>query len=79
MIPSGPRFPRLIEHLHRLGPRAVGELLAEIATKWDIPDDDLVSTLERYGRLSPEMLAALNGVRFASPPMTAIAGGKETR
>jgi len=76
MIPSGPRFPRLVEHLHRLGPRAVGELLAEIAEEWDIPDDALVSTLERFGRLSPEILAALNGVRFAPQPLAVIRGGR---
>lgn len=79
MIPAGPRFPRLVEHLHQLGPRAVGELLAEIAEAWDIPDRDLFDHLERYARLDREVLAALNGVRFAPTPLTALPGGKELK
>ena len=51
-----------IEHLHRLGPRAVGELLYEVSE-----GEDLDRALEAYGRLTPDMLEALAGDRF--PPM----------
>ena len=53
---------RRIEHLHRLGPRAVGELLYEVSE-----GEDLDRALEAYGRLTPDMLEALSGDRF--PPL----------
>ena len=55
------RRQRQIEHLHLLGPRAVGELLHEVAE-----DDDLDRALEAYGRLTPYLLKALGGDQF--PP-----------
>ena len=53
---------RQIEHLHLLGPRAVGELLHEVSEA-----EDLDRGLEAYARLSPDLLEALNGDRF--PPL----------
>ena len=53
---------RQVEHLHQLGPRAVGELLREVAK-----DEDLDRTLEAYERLTADLLKALGGDRF--PPL----------
>ncbi len=53
---------RQVEHLHQLGPRAVGELLREVAK-----DEDLDRTLEGYERLTSDLLKALGGDRF--PPL----------
>ena len=62
---AGPRFERQVEHLHRLGPRAVGEFLAEIATATGQPAL-IAARLEEYFRLDPEILRAVGGDRF--PP-----------
>ncbi len=53
---------RRIEHLHRLGPRAVGELLYEVSEV-----EDLGRALGAYERLTPDLLKALGGDHF--PPM----------
>ena len=58
------RRQRQIEHLHLLGPRAVGELLREVAE-----DDDLDRALEAYGRLTPDLLKALGGDEFSPVPI----------
>ena len=55
---------RQIEHLHRLGPRAVGELLYEVAEI-----EDLDRALDTYQRLTPDLLKALAGDRFPSLPI----------
>ncbi len=56
------RFRQQVEHLHRLGPRAIGELLREVAD-----DDNLGNALAAYQRLTPDVLKALDGDRF--PPL----------
>ena len=48
-------------HLHALGPRAVTELLLELA-----PPDRVLDRLDAYRRISPALLRALGGDRF--PP-----------
>ncbi len=53
---------RQVEHLHRLGPRAVGELLRGVAD-----GQDLDCALEAYEPLTPDLLKALGGDRF--PPL----------
>ena len=53
---------RQIEHLHSLGPRAVGELLCEVSEA-----EDLDRGLEAYAHLTRDLLEALNGDRF--PPL----------
>jgi hypothetical protein len=56
------KFAHQIERLHRLGPRAVAELLAEIGARHLIRQP-IEATVERYvARLDPEMLAATGGV-----------------
>ena len=58
------RRQRRIEHVYRLGPRAVGELLDEVAQ-----GENLDRALEAYQRLTPELLAALGGDRFPPSPV----------
>ena len=53
-----------IEHVHRLGPRAVGELLYEVAK-----GEDLDRALEPYQRLTPGLLKVLGGGHFPPVPI----------
>ena len=55
---------RQIEHLHRLGPRAVEELIREVAAGKDVD-----TALAAYQRLTPGLLKALGGDRFPPLPM----------
>ena len=61
------RRQRQIEHVHRLGARAVGELLREV-------DDgaDLDHALAAYERLTPELLKATGGDRFPAQPIHVV-------
>ena len=58
------RLQRGAEHLHRLGPRAMAELLAELAGSiGGIPA--IIGLLAEYERrLSPELLRRVGGDRF---------------
>lgn len=49
------------QHLHDLGPRALAELLLELA-----PSDQVLDRLNHYRRISPALLRAMAGNRF--PP-----------
>ena len=49
------RFRRLVRHLHRLGPRPVGELLLEVAAD----QDELLRRLEDLARWDPAVVAWL--------------------
>ena len=60
------RRQRHIEQLHRLGPRVLAELLAEIERHHPEIVDDIDRRLARYAELDPEILRALGGDRF--PP-----------
>jgi hypothetical protein len=60
------RLQRGAEHLHRLGPRAVAELLAEIAHRTGSMDDVLELLAQYRARLTPELLHQVGGDRF--PP-----------
>ncbi len=53
---------REVEYLHRLGPRAIGEMLREVAN-----GEDLDRAIEAYQRLTPDLLKAVGGDRF--PPL----------
>ena len=52
------RFYRDVERLHRLGPRAVYELLAELGARRMVRTEIEVM-LHRYARLDPAMFDAL--------------------
>jgi hypothetical protein len=66
------RFQRGIEHLYRLGPRATGELLVEVAGKiggWPV----ILGCLAEYERrLTPQMLRLTGGDRFPRRPLRLV-------
>ncbi len=60
------RLRRGAEHLHRLGPRAIAELLAEIGHQAGCTAE-VIELLEQYRhRLTPELLRQVGGDRL--PP-----------
>ena len=63
---TGPRWERMIEHIHSLGPRPLAELLAEIAAATGEPDL-IADRLQAYASLDPAVLRAVGADRF--PPM----------
>lgn len=67
------RLQRGAEHVHRLGARALAELLAELARD----QCDLADTLDRLDRwragLTPELVHAAGGDRFAPRPLHEVA------
>ena len=63
---AGPRFEHQVEHLHHLGPRVIGELLAEIAHATG-EETFIANRLEVYAELDPEVVRFVGGDRF--PPM----------
>ena len=65
------KFHRLVERLHRLGPRAVGELLAEIGEQRSCRTfiDQRVAV---YAALDPELVKAFDGDQFPRPPLYAV-------
>lgn len=65
---DNPRRRRQIEAIHRLGARAVGELLVEVADP-----AVLDAALEQYARLSPEIVRALGADQFPPMPLHAVA------
>jgi hypothetical protein len=66
------RLQRGAEHLHRLGPRAVSEFLAEIADKvggWPM----ILGLLMQYEvRLTPQMLRVAGGDRLPTLPLRVV-------
>ncbi len=65
------RFRRQVEHLHRLGARAVGELLAEVGAErgiWTVVDQKL----DTYAEIEPEALDATGGDDFWQPPLREV-------
>ncbi|MCH8998781.1 MAG: hypothetical protein IID48_11075 [Proteobacteria bacterium] len=66
------RFRRQVERLHRLGPRALGELLAEIGEQ-RLCRTYLEQRVRRYSEIDPKHLAALEGDRFPRPPLYEVA------
>ena len=64
---TGLRRERQIEHVYRLGVRAVAEMLFEVAE-----GGDLDRALEAYERLTPALLAAMGGDRFPPLPLHEI-------
>lgn len=68
------RFRRGSEHMHRLGPRAIAELLAEIGAAHGITGD-VLERLEAWRRLRPETLAAVLGGQQFPPTVQPVPNG----
>ena len=65
------RFRRQVEHLHRLGPRATAELLAEIGAERSITTI-IDSKLAAYTGIEPEALEAAGGDKFWLVPIHVV-------
>lgn len=72
---ENPRFRRLADQLHQLGARPVGELIAELVMAHEIPEVEVLDRLERYGRLSPELIQALGGDHWP-PTILSVEGSR---
>ena len=66
-VSAGLRRQRQIEHVHQLGPRAVGELLYEVTE-----GEDLDRALDAYERLTPSLLEAVGADRFPPSPIYVV-------
>ncbi len=67
-IVSDMRFRREVKRLHRLGPRVLAELLAEIAAErgiWILVE----RKIDKYAEMEPEALKAAGGDAFWQPPI----------
>ena len=62
------RFQRQVEKLHRLGPRAVGELLKEIGEQRRCRTS-VDRRLEAYASLDPGVVRELGADEFPRPPL----------
>jgi hypothetical protein len=71
------RFRRkyLAWQVHRRGPRAVFELVDEIARHHPDFADDIDRRSERFAALDPALLRALGGDRFPARPLRVAGGG----
>ena len=65
-------FRRNVKRLHRLGPRAVCELLAEIGEQ-RLCRIFVEQRVQRYAEIDPDHLAALDGDTFPRPPLREVA------
>ncbi len=68
---ANPQFQRKVDHLHRLGPRAVGEMLAHLGAKHSI-QTSIEQTVDHFAELEPEALDAAGGNRFWPAPLYKI-------
>jgi hypothetical protein len=66
------RFHREVERLHRLGPRATGELLLEIA-ECLAARSFVDERVKAYVALDPKVVKALGADRFPTPPIYPVA------
>ena len=67
-----PRMELLALHLHSLGPRAVAELLQEIARAHDI-EADILDRMERYRAIDRATLVELGVHGFPAQPLRRVA------
>ena len=65
------QFRRNVERLHRLGPRAICELLTEIGEQ-RLCRTFIEQRVRRYSEIDPEHLAALDSDTFPRPPLRAV-------
>ena len=62
------QFRRNVARLHRLGPRAIHELLTEIGEQRSCRTY-IEQRVERFSEIDPEHLATLDGDGFPRPPL----------
>lgn len=67
------RFQRLAGRLHELGPRPVGEFIAELVETLPVSAGEVIDRLERYGQLDPATVRALGADRFPPVPLRSVA------
>jgi hypothetical protein len=70
-----PNYRRNVTRLHAMGPRVLGEFLAELGAG-SYRMTDIESALERYSRLDPDIVRGLGGNRFPPRPSLRIVGGR---
>ena len=66
------RRRRYAEAIHRLGPRALYELLAELRRHHPGIAADLDRRVATYAAMDPQILVAAGGDRFPSAPIHAV-------
>jgi hypothetical protein len=67
------RFERHVDRLHRLGARAVAELLREIGAE-TMHMTSIERAVERFAALDPDTLNRLGGDRFPTRPLRVVGG-----
>ena len=67
-------FRRQVERLHRLGPRATAELLAELGAERGI-QTVIDRKVDTYVELDPEALEAAGGDEFPVVPLHGVRNG----
>ncbi len=65
------RFRRQVQRLHRLGPRVIGELLAELGAERGI-QTVIDQKLDTYAELKPETLEVTGGDGFWPVPVRKV-------
>ena len=65
------RFRMLVRQIHRLGPRVVGELLAELGAERAVRTV-IDAKLERYAELDPEAVTSAGGDDFWPTPLSEV-------
>ena len=68
------KFRRQVIRLHRQGPRAVGEFLAELGAEFSI-QTSIDKKLDIYADLEPEALEVTAGDGFWKPPLYGVPSG----
>ena len=68
---DSPRLERMVERVHALGPRPLGEMLAEIAHRTG-QHVRVVDLVEEYAQLDPDLLRFLGGDSFAPMPLEVV-------
>ena len=65
------RLQRAIEHIHRMGPRPVGELIAELLETAG-GDPCVLDDMLRWTRLDPDIVRKVGADRFPRPPLDVV-------
>jgi hypothetical protein len=71
-------FRRRIRHLHRLGPRPAGEILAEVLATCPGCRRLVLDLVERYAKLDPDVVRWLDADDWIEPAAVVrlVAGGR---